>query len=551
MQYISTKDLGKGTIQILKNRGYKTDKEIEDFLNFNESNIPSSDLLPDIDKFLNRVHKSIFLGEEITIYADYDCDGASSGAIMVNCLRNLGLKVNFFTNDRFIEGFGMQVDGVKRLLTQYPDTKLIITVDNGIVAFEGVDYANQCGIDVIITDHHEPDQTGALPNAIAIVDCKRYDNKYPFIECCGAGIAYKLMKALYASEHMNDDVVKEQLPYVALATVADCVPLIQENRLYVKEGLKMIGTNKVFNRLAYLLKINKFDEETFGYYIGPIVNANSRLNGNALKPIELFTTKDENRVNQICDELIAVNDLRKKYTQEETDKAIEIIEQKQLNTRKIIIVQDDSFKEGIVGIIAGRLVELYNKPAIVFSRHNIDYFKGSARSLEGFNIKESCDEIADCIENYGGHAMAAGITIKEEKFDEFYDRLESLIDESKIIVPQALDKAVDYEYGMDELNMKMIDEIEILKPFGEGFAPINLCLKDFIVEEKRMLKDIHLKLHNETNQTDVLLFNTGQDLDKVVIEGDLLKVIGTPKVNVFNGKVSYNIILNDINCCIK
>lgn len=535
---------------ILVNRGLDTKEKVQNFMDFNESNIPDLNLLPDITKAVERIRKAQFLNEHVGVYTDYDADGATSGSILVNGLRGLGIQTDFFTNDRFIEGFGMKPEGLRRFIKKYPDIKLIITSDNGIVAFDAVEEAKKMGIDVIITDHHEPDASGKIPDAIAVIDCKRYDNTYPFTECCGAGVAYKLIKKLYDELNGNPEILQKQLPLVALGTVADCMPLIEDNRFYVKEGLKLIGKSKIFNEFAYQLKINKFDEETLGFYLGPICNAQSRLRGNALLPISLFTCNenDTDFIKNAVEELINVNNERKLYTEEEFEKAEEIIKQNNLDSKNIIIVQDDSFKEGIVGIIAGRIVEKYNKPAIVFARTEGSTFKGSARSVEGLHIKEAFDKLADLILSYGGHAMAAGISIDEANFNILYKELDKMT--QGINTQQNSNEIViDAIIEPRDVNMKLIDEIELLKPFGEGWAPITFEIKNYIVEDKRLMKDIHLKLVNK--DLNALIFNVGADIDKTINKMDNISLIGVPKANVFNGNVSYDVILKSEECIIK
>lgn len=536
--------------EILAQRGFKNINEVKEFLDFNESNIPSYRLLPDIDRALKRIGLAIFMGEEITVYSDYDADGVTSGAITVNSLRSFGLKVNFFTNDRFKEGFGMKSSGVERLLKQYPNTTLIITTDNGVVAHEAVETAKEKGVDVIITDHHEPAADGSLPDAIAVIDCKRQDNKYPFTEMCGAGIAYRLMEACFDEFNGDKDILLKQLPLVALGTVADCVPLIQENRWYVKEGLRLVGKNKIFNELAYQLKITKFDEETLGFYIGPICNAQSRLKGNAILPISLFTHNEEDRdyIKQTVEELIATNIKRKSVTEDSLVVAKEIIEKNNLSSKNVILLKDDSFLEGIVGIIAGRVVEEYGKPVIVFANCEDGNLKGSARSVEGFNIKETLDKIADDLVAYGGHAMAAGVTIEESKFNEVFDKLDKLASQANLSTTITED-IVNAQIKPDEINMRLIDELEEIRPFGEGNPSVLFEITDFEVTGKRLMKDIHLKLINPS--LSALMFNTGADLDKMINEGDVISIIGVPKVNVFNGVANYDVIINGMNRVIK
>lgn len=528
---------------VLIQKGYNSIEKVQAFLDFNEATIPDALLMPDMQSAVNRISQAIILDEKAVVYADTDCDGASAGAIVVNCLKNLGLNVNYFTNDRFKEGFGMKVAGVKRLLAEFPDTQLIITVDNGVVAFDATDYLNSLGIDVIITDHHEPDLSGCIPNAIAVVDNKRADSRYPFKDLCGAGVAYRLMQEVYKKNGYDMKVVLNQLPIVALATVADCVPLVDENRYYVKEGIRLMGQPNqiVFNVLCELMKVQEPNEETFGFYIGPMINSSARLTGNALIPIKLLTSNNYDEIYSLANKLIQLNESRKLKTTEQSIIADEIIQSKNLDAYPLIMISDSRFDEGIVGIIAGRITEMYKKPAIVFTNHNSN-IKGSARSVENFNIKEAFDALEENIISYGGHSMAAGIEIDPNNFDKLYQKLNYLA--NKVVVNNfSNDIIVNTSISPSELNIQFVDQYnQILRPFGIGFEPINLALKNFNVDETRVLKDVHLKLSNCF--CSVLWFNTGAEEYKNLNSPKKIDILGTPGINVFKGNVSYQFLVN-------
>lgn len=534
---------------------FRTVEDVMSYLDFNESNIPLFNLINDSRLAIERVVRALMVNEHVGIHTDYDDDGVMGGSIMTIGLRKLGMKVSYFTNDRFKDGFGMKIEGAKRFLAQHPDITLIITVDNGIVANDAVDYLNSRGIDVIITDHHEPNEE--LPKAYAVLDCKRKDNTYPFTDLCGAGLAYKFIKAIYEEVNGDKEVLQSLLPLVAMGTVGDCVSLSEENRFYVKEGLKLMGKDRVFNELAYQLKKSKIDEETLGYYFVPTVNAYSRLRGDAILPIDLFTCdrNDSEFISNTVKKLVSINEERKTKTEEETNISQDVIERENLEVKKTLVIKDNSFEEGIVGITAGRLTERYNRPSIVFANIGNGLLKGSARSVEGFNLKESFDKIQDCIFTYGGHAMAAGITIEESKFDEFYSRLEDLAKDLEIKENQDSEIIVDTIIKPDEINMKLIDELDELRPFGEGNPKILFGIEDFKVEAKRLMGEnkTHLKLstlynfQDEQYKLNALYFNLGDILDKDISINETVDIIGVPSVNVFKGKVSYDIIINNDN----
>lgn len=567
--------LNEKIAKVFVERGFKNSKDVKEFMDFNESDIPDIDLLMDSKIALDRIEEAVNLGEHIIIYADYDADGTCACSVMVRALRNLKARVDYYTNDRLTQGFGMKVEGVEEILRLYPDVSLIITVDNGIVAFEAAEYISKHNIDLIITDHHEPDMSGLLPDALAVVDHKRYDDKYPFKELCGTGIAYRLMKALYERRGEKMDYIYNLLPLVALGTVADCVSMTKENRYYVKQGIKKMGEENIpaFPVLSSLFKIKQYNEDTIGFYYGPMINSSSRLDGNAMKPIKFFTSDNADEVQKIGEYLYELNNTRKELTIEQTERAEEIIKSQNKQNDDIIIVYEPSFNEGIVGIIAGRITEEYHKPSIVFTNNN-GRLKGSARSVEGFNIKEAFDEVQDLIFAYGGHAMAAGITIEEENLDEFtlllnnnaYGKIKQSSDD--IVIELSLDSP-------SEIDTSIIDGFnEFLRPFGTDWPVVKTRVGGWKTKEFNpwsneeessiaILKDVHLKItnnlmdkYNSITKYSLLMFNTGKeyfeqitnkDLDSYMNSGDsdILEAIGEFDINVFKGNISYQLIVKD------
>lgn len=554
-------NISEKVAQIFVERGLNTTQKVKEFLDFDETDIPDISLLMDSDKAINRIEEAVNLGEHIVIYADYDADGTCACSIMIRALRHLGAHVDYYTNDRLRQGFGMKVDGVDEILARYPDVSLIVTVDNGIVAFDAAEHIAKKHIDLIITDHHEPDASGTLPMALAVVDHKRYDDKYPFKEICGTGIAYRLMKALYEQRGEKMDYIYDLLPLVAVGTVADCVSMTGENRYYVKQGLRKMGEETIpaFGVLSSLFKVKQYNEDTIGFYFGPMINSSSRLVGNAMKPIKFFTSDDADEVLNLGTELYELNEKRKTLTVEKTDLAESMVESQNKSNNNVIVLYDPSFEEGIVGIIAGRITEKYHKPSIVFT-DNDGRLKGSARSVEGFNIKEAFDELAAIIVNYGGHAMAAGITIEPEDLDEFDTFINNYADGK---IPEAKD---DIEIGLsldspDEINTQLLDSYNnYLRPFGTDWPVVKTRVGGWSVgpNSVRALKDIHLKITNTLDYTDygLLMFNDGVEYLNNLLGCDILtdtsscpvetlEGIGEFDINVFKGNISYQFIVKD------
>lgn len=293
--------------------GYDTIDKINKLLYFTKKDLPDIRLAHDVDKFLNRLLLAIQDDEEITLLADYDADGINSAAVFLSTLRLIGVKVNCIIPHRLKEGYGISEKCVKRLIKEYPNTDLIVTVDNGIVGFEGVEYARNNGIDVIISDHHDPRPDGSLPNATAVVDVKRIGDKYPFKDLCGAGLIYRLMCEFLKEIGYTPETINFTLAYVACATIGDVVSLIEENRYFVKEGLKQIESGRIlcFSLLNKMLKIKEINEEVVGYQYVPIFNAIGRLKGDVIPAVDFLLETDKSKGFQMAEDLIAINEERK------------------------------------------------------------------------------------------------------------------------------------------------------------------------------------------------------------------------------------------------
>lgn len=552
--------LSSSAIDILYNRGFKTVEDIEKHLYSTLDDIHPSYLLKDSDKFVEIVSQAIKNGDEIVNYSDYDADGVTSSAVTVRGIRNAGGKINYYTNNRFIEGYGITKKGVDNMLELYPNTKLIITTDNGIVAHEAIDYANSLGLKVIVTDHHEPSDT--LPNALAVINPKRKDDEYPFDGLCGVGVIFKLLLQLYWEMDLDLDYVYGLLDIVAMGTVGDLVPLVDENRIIVKEGLKRVKREDrlVFKKLRESLGISKIDEETFGFTYCPILNALGRLDGSPDDAIELLTTDDELRMEEIIKDLVELNETRKELTKEQEELGIQMVENMK-EVPNVIVLHDDTFHEGVVGLVAGRLKERYNRPTIVVAPHEkeiinedgeketIKIFKGSARSIEGLHIKETFDMLSDYLLSYGGHAMAGGLALKAEDIENFANAINNKAGE--ILTEEDFVKKVyiDTALSAKDVTVDLIEEFEVLKPFGMSFAKPRFGLKDYKVDFSKFKtpyvgKDLcTLRLVSDNNLT--LMMFKHANIYKELNEPINIKAIGMPKLNVYNGNTSAQFIVEN------
>lgn len=533
-------------LHILANRGFNKPEEIETFLfGTLEEVLHDTRLMKDSETAVSIIRESIANGEHMVVYSDYDSDGVNSAVVMTSLLHTAGAKVDFYTNNRFTQGYGMMPSGVDAILEMYPETKLIITTDNGIMAFEGVQHAIDKGLKVIITDHHEQGDT--LPPAHAVVDPKRKDCPYPFKGLCGAGVAFKLMMLLYWEMDLSLEPVYDTLDVVALATVGDIVPLVDENRVIVQEGIKMIESGKrdVFRIFKEVTGVKEITAHwALGFVYVPMINAIGRLDGDPRRAIEMFFTEDEEEIRTSIEYLKERNDERKGMTEIQYKRAEEIIEEKGL--KKVIVVYDESFHEGIVGLIAGRLKEKYNRPTFVFTNNEKGELKGSARSIDNFHLKDSFSKAKEHMVGGGGHAKAAGLTIRLDQLEAFEAFMNELADEwltdDDFIKKYHVDSVLDAK----NLDTTIVDDLKELEPFGEAFSKPILVLENFTAKRPFYMGEEknHVKLIGDT--VSLIMW---RDAERYREMGEPLsvKAIGFPELNIFRGNISLQFTVDGDN----
>lgn len=525
-------------LEVLAARNFKTVDEVRTFLFPQFSSTMENTALMDMDKLTDMLVKAIQNKLPITIYQDYDVDGCMACVVMLENLRRFGAIVNYYGNDRLVDGYGMCPNGVQQILNKYPETKIILTVDNGIVAYDGIQYANEHGLTVLVTDHHEPGKT--LPPAYAVVDPKRKDESYPFRDFCGAGVALKTMFALSKKMKRDMDLIAQSVDLVALATVADVVPVIGENRIFVKQGLKLINDGvrpafRVLNAVKNVAHVTAHN--TLAFLYAPMINAVSRMGHNTDKIVEMFLSENIPSLENQVLWLDKINQDRKKETEKECKIALENLPE----TPKNIVIYDPSFQEGVIGIVAGRLKSQYNCPAIVFAPAEHGLMKASARSVPGLNMKETLDKMADILENYGGHPMAAGITIHQKNFAEFQKRFQALVekdmDESKNIEIQTIDAVLK----TTELSEALIRGLTILEPYGEGFKEPLIGLVANISSVRYMgSEQQHVKYTDDVANVSVITWGGGEKARKR--KSFPKKFVGHLGLNEFMGHVSVQMI---------
>ena len=559
-------------LRVMYNRGLRSVNAMEKHLFGNLNNLHKTFTLPDSKKFCKVVADAIKNNKKIINYTDYDVDGIGSGITCLDGIRKLielsgsTSTIDWYANNRFVEGYGITVGGVLDLIQKHPDVGLIITTDNGILAFDAIEKCNELGIDVVITDHHQTLKENGkekLPNALAVVDPHRLDSTYEFKNMCGAGVMFKLLLDLTEYMGFDKDWVYQLLDVVAMATIADIMPLVDENRIFVKEGLRLVKdeNRKAFTMLRKGLEksysnkersqIIKVDEELFGFTYCPMLNSLGRLQGQIDDAMELFTSDDENRMEELVDKIIVNNENRKRFTEEQTQIAIEYFE-KMEELPDVLVTYNETYMEGIVGLIAGRLKEHFHRPAIAFAK-NGNILKGSARSIDGVNMIDHLLNIKnDCILQCGGHAGAAGLSIDEIKLDKFK---KYILNEIKLTEEQKKHIVyIDAAISVKEITEEMIDGLEILKPFGEGFAKPRFGLQDFIADipstgnPYRGADKQTIRLLNNEGFT-VLMFKNAATFENRVEskfqKGQVIKCIGYPSINVFNNRTSLQMIVEE------
>lgn len=528
--------------KILANRGISDDREMELFLKPTRADFHDPFLMPDMEIAVNRILKAIHQDEKIIIYGDYDADGITSVTVLKKFLEERGIVVGTYIPNRISEGYGLNIGAVKNIYEQ--GYNLIITVDCGITGTEEIDYANSLGMEVIVTDHHEP--ADKLPKALAIVDTKRKDNKYPFTQLAGVGVVFKLIQAFSIKVGIEQKEYLKYLDIVCIGTISDIVPLVDENRVIAKLGLLLVAQtrNPGLKALLKITGFNNINSTTISFGIAPRINACGRM-GNEKLALELFLSDNYEVAEKLAIKLNEYNKKRQAIEKQIYDEAVEIIEQENQDNSCIVLGNDD-WSHGIIGIVASKITEKYYKPSILVCYEG-DMGKGSGRSIQGFDLHEALMECGDSLEKFGGHEMAVGITIKRENFSKFKDALEIYAKKKQIdrLVPVI---KIDCELMLKEINIDSIKSLQLLEPFGEANQEPLFLIKNLKINSIRALSEgKHLKvgLREDKYIIDAIGFNMGEFSEKFMID-DKVDVIGSLSINSFSGIENMQIILKDM-----
>ncbi|WP_300379581.1 single-stranded-DNA-specific exonuclease RecJ [Clostridium sp.] len=474
-------------LRLLANREIDTLKEAKQFLYGDVEELYDPYLMKDIDKGISIIKDAVENNKKIIIYGDYDCDGVISTTILYKAFKTIGANFDYHVPHREEEGYGMHSGRVKKLKEE--GCEVIITCDNGISAFEEIELAKELGMKVVVTDHHDipkrENEEGQLipmlPKGDAIINPKRDDCNYPFKKLCGGGIALKFSQGLYEAFGIDKNKFLDLIEFASIATVCDVVDLVDENRIIVKKGLELLNKtkNKGLKELYRLtgLEGKKIEEYHLGFVIGPCVNATGRLETAALS-VELLITEDEYKAKDLAKQLYELNIKRQDLTKESAERVMKVVENKYKDD-KVIIVYDEEIHESIAGIVAGRVKERYHKPAIVITKGK-EMPKASARSIEGYNITEELSKCSEYLYKFGGHPMAAGLSLLEENINPLREKINSickLTEEDLLPVVR-----IDSKMHINFLNEDIINILEGLKPFGKGNPSPLFAVKDLMAE---------------------------------------------------------------------
>ncbi len=475
--------------QILFSRGLKSEKELQAFIAPDyQTDCLNPFLFCEMEKLIERIRLARDLKEKVIIFGDYDADGITSSAILKETFSELGVDADVYIPDKRTEGYGLNLLAID--IFKIAGVKLIITVDCGITSFAETEKAKQYGIDVIITDHHHVPEK--LPNALAIINPHQKNCGYPFEDLAGVGVAFKVVQAIY-EKLMPEKIgqTKWMLDLVSIGTIADCVPLIGENRLFVKYGLVVLSKTRRVGLLE-LFTVGRIvidesaipDTKKVSFYIAPRINAAGRIN-HANLAYNLIVEKDTVRARDFALELEENNIERQKITAEVV-KEIKSLAENSYKNKKIIFAISDHFPIGVVGLVAGKIAQMFNKPTAIFQK-GTDESKGSFRSIPQINIIESIGKCSHLLLKFGGHSQAAGVSVRNDQMENFQKALEEIIEKQLEGIELESEIIIDGQVETKEIGFDLIADIEKLKPFGMGNAEPIILVKNLVINEKRFL----------------------------------------------------------------
>lgn len=566
---------------LIYNRGYQTSKEAHEFLNFDNIVMHSPLLLKDVEKAIERIQLALKNNERIVIYGDYDVDGVTSVTILYLYLKGLGAQVSYYIPDRIGEGYGLSKDSIQ-LLSSY-GVSLIITVDTGVTAIDEVDYAASLGIDVIVTDHHECQ--ASLPNAVAVINPHRSDCKYPFKSLAGVGVIFKVICAFEIVNFYGRDNEAEAVRSIyyrfadltAIGTIADVMPIVDENRLIVKFGLAILektdrvgikalmdaaslGSNPnvrpVVESSIKKVKPRKINSTYIGFTIAPRINAAGRISS-ATKAVELLLSDNPDDAAALAYELCEINYKRQIEENKIAEEAYKKIEKDiNIQNQKVIVVSDDEWMQGVIGIVSSRITDKFGLPSILISfdgandgvLSDLDVGKGSGRSIKGFNLVDALSDSQELLVKFGGHELAAGLSIRRKDIEAFRIKINEYANQMLSEEDLYLKIEADRELDVGDLSIQLAKELALLEPFGNMNPTPNFIIKGLKVQRASLMgSGNHSKFIFEKNgQTINAVMFQKSYLNLNIKENDVVDVLFTLDINKFNNTESLQMIIQDI-----
>ena len=541
--------------RLIRNRDIQDMKEIRSYLYGTLAEIPSPWKMKDMERAVQILQKKITQKKKIRIIGDYDIDGVTATCILLKGLKRLNANVDTYIPDRVKDGYGMHEQLIDKALEDGIDT--ILTCDNGIAAAAEIEYAKKEGLTVIVTDHHdipfrdtEDGRIWIIPKADAVVNPKQNDCLYPNKNICGAVVAWKLIWALYERLGIDSDEIWDFLELAAIATVGDVMDLQGENRIIVKEGLKKLSSTS-FEGLKALICVNNLEGAEItayhvGFVIGPCINASGRLD-TAARSLELLLADNMEDAMKLADDLYDLNQSRKAMTEQGKGQAIQSIEENNLGKDRVLVVYLPDCHESLAGIIAGRIREAYNKPVFVLTKGS-DGVKGSGRSIEAYSMYEELVKCSDLLMQFGGHPMAAGLSMEEKNVELFRRRLnDNCTLTEQDLIPKIM---IDVPMPISYLSKKLTEQLKVLGPFGKGnskplFAQKNLRAVGIRVFGRNRNVAKMLLIDGNGIKMDAVYFGEAQEFVDFVQAHDTISVTYYPEINVFQGRENLQVVIKN------
>lgn len=541
--------------RLIRNRDIQDMKEIRSYLYGTLAEIPSPWKMKDMERAVQILQKKITQKKKIRIIGDYDIDGVTATCILLKGLKRLNANVDTYIPDRVKDGYGMHEQLIDKALEDGIDT--ILTCDNGIAAAAEIEYAKKEGLTVIVTDHHdipfrdtEDGRIWIIPKADAVVNPKQNDCLYSNKNICGAVVAWKLIWALYERLGIDSDEIWDFLELAAIATVGDVMDLQGENRIIVKEGLKKLSSTS-FEGLKALICVNNLEGAEItayhvGFVIGPCINASGRLD-TAARSLELLLADNMEDAMKLADDLYDLNQSRKAMTEQGKEQAIQSIEENNLGKDRVLVVYLPDCHESLAGIIAGRIREAYNKPVFVLTK-GADGVKGSGRSIEAYSMYEELVKCSDLLTQFGGHPMAAGLSMEEKNVELFRRRLnDNCTLTEQDLIPQIM---IDVPMPISYLSKKLTEQLKVLEPFGKGnskplFAQKNLRAVGIRVLGRNRNVAKMLLIDENGIKMDAVYFGEAQEFVDFVQAHDTISVTYYPEINVFQGRENLQVVIKN------